>query len=62
MKKLSVGLIAFLISSIVCLNAFALEIESLGVDIHGFIAQGVLKSSHYNYLANDSNRGSFQFR
>ncbi len=61
MKKLSVGLIVFLFSSIVCLNAFALEVESLGVDIHGFIAQGVLKSSHYNYLANDSNRGSFQF-
>jgi hypothetical protein len=31
------------------------------VDIHGFISQGFLKSDKYNYLANDSEKGSFQF-
>jgi len=30
------------------------------VDIHGFVSQGAIKSTHYNYLVN-SDRGSFDF-
>lgn len=32
-----------------------------GIDIHGFISQGFLRSSEYNYLANSSKDGSFQY-
>ena len=35
--------------------------ETGGVDIHGFISQGYLKSTDYNYLANDSEEGSFSY-
>ncbi len=31
------------------------------VDIHGFISQGYIKSSEYNYIVSDSEDGSFQF-
>ncbi len=37
------------------------EIASWKIDIHGFISQGYLCSSDYNYLAHDSEGGSFQF-
>ncbi|MBN1382385.1 MAG: hypothetical protein JXA41_11965 [Deltaproteobacteria bacterium] len=41
---------------------YALTADSLGgVEIHGFVSQGYLKSHSYNYLANDSKKGSFQF-
>ncbi len=43
------------------ISAHAVEVQSLGVDIHGFVSQGFLKSTNYNYLTNDSNKGSFQF-
>jgi hypothetical protein len=32
-----------------------------GVDIHGFISQGFLYSDGYNYLANDTEDGSFEY-
>jgi hypothetical protein len=31
------------------------------VDFHGFVSQGLLYSSSYNYLANNTKEGSFQF-
>ena len=31
------------------------------IDVHGFLSQGYLLSSDYNYLANDTKNGSFQF-
>jgi len=31
------------------------------IDVHGFASQGFLVSSDYNYLANDTKNGSFQF-
>ncbi len=31
------------------------------VDLHGFVSQGFLYSSDYNYLADDSKNGSFKF-
>jgi hypothetical protein len=31
------------------------------IDVHGFVSQGFLASSDYNYLANDTKNGSFQF-
>jgi hypothetical protein len=37
------------------------EIDAWGIDIHGFVSQGYLCSTDYNYLANDSEGGSFQF-
>jgi len=32
-----------------------------GIDIHGFVSQGFMKTSHNNYLTEDSEDGSFQF-
>ena len=32
-----------------------------GIDIHGMVSQGYINSDHYNYLAHDSEGGSFQF-
>ena len=40
-------------------SAFAVELG--GVDIHGFVSQGLILSDQYNYLANDSKEGSFQY-
>ncbi len=59
MKKFVIVLAALIVLS--GWQAYAVEVESLGVDIHGFVSQGFLKSTNYNYLANDSNKGSFQF-
>ncbi len=43
-------------------HGHAFEADVLGgVEIHGFVSQGFLKSSDYNYLANDSRDGSFAF-
>jgi len=55
----------FLILSLLIVHAgniWAVEVDVLGgVDIHGFISQGYLKSSDNNYLTNDSEDGSFSF-
>jgi len=61
MKKYLCLLIALFLLMVSHIPSYAAEIESLGVDIHGFVSQGFLKSTSYNYLANDANRGSFQF-
>ncbi len=37
------------------------DLESWGIDIHGFISQGYLCSSSHNYLAKNSKGGSFNF-
>jgi len=55
----------FLILSLLIVHAgniWAVEVDVLGgVDIHGFISQGYLKSSDNNYLTNDSEDGTFAF-
>jgi hypothetical protein len=33
----------------------------LGIEIHGFVSQGFIKSTSNNYLAEDSKKGSFEF-
>ncbi len=40
-------------------SAIAYEVE--GVDIHGFISQGFLRSNDYNYLSNKSKDGSLEY-
>lgn len=35
--------------------------QGLDIDIHGFVSQGFMKTSHNNYLTEDSEDGSFQF-
>lgn len=42
-------------------NAHAYEVPELGVDIHGFISQGFINSSEYNYITDDSRGGSFAY-
>jgi len=37
------------------------EIDAWGIDIHGFVSQGYMCSSDYNYILYDSKGGSFQF-
>jgi len=37
------------------------EIDSWGIDIHGFVSQGYMCSEDYNYILNDSKGGSFKF-
>lgn len=37
------------------------DLESWGIDIHGFVSQGYLCSSSYNYLVDNSKGGSFHF-
>lgn len=62
MKKTKIYITAFILFCCFATNGFALDAESLGgVEIHGFISQGYLKSNTYNYLAHDSKQGSFQF-
>jgi hypothetical protein len=59
MKRLFVVAAIFLLSVLFLGSSFAAELGF--VDIHGFISQGYLDSDKNNYLANDSERGSFQF-
>ncbi len=61
MKKYFIIILTVTILSGFQIWARAIEVEPLGVEIHGFVSQGFLKSTSYNYLASDSNRGSFQF-
>lgn len=61
MKKILTGLFAFILLLGFQISSYAVEVESLGVEIHGFVSQGFLKSTSYNYLTNDANKGSFQF-
>ncbi len=42
-------------------GAWASELSSLDLDIHGFVSQGYLKSEGNNFLTADTNDGSFQF-
>ncbi len=39
----------------------AYELPSLGLDIHGFVSQGYLKSDDNNFLTAETEDGSFQF-
>ncbi len=43
-------------------NIHAMEVDVLGgVDVHGFVSQGYIKSQDNNYLANNSSDGTFGF-
>ncbi len=59
MKKHIIKLltIAFIMSWTFPVNAY----EVAGVDIHGFISQGFLRSNDYNYLSHKSKDGSFEY-
>ncbi|MBW2010925.1 MAG: porin [Deltaproteobacteria bacterium] len=59
MKKTAIIFITILMSVAFAKNIRAAELGS--VDIHGFISQGYLYSDSYNYLANDTEGGTFQF-
>jgi hypothetical protein len=37
------------------------EIDSWGIDVHGFVSQGYIQSQDNNYLANNSSDGTFGF-
>jgi hypothetical protein len=37
------------------------ELDSLPIEIHGFVSQGYIKSTGNNYLARSKTRGSFEF-
>jgi hypothetical protein len=62
MKKRVLTLTAIVFSFLILGNIHAMETDVLGgLDVHGFVSQGFLKSTEYNYLAHDSKDGSFQF-
>jgi hypothetical protein len=50
----------FVCLSFLIFTANVHSVELLGVDVHGFLSQGYLKSSDYNYHA-DTDDGTFQF-
>jgi len=58
MKKL---ILVMIIATFAVWVGPAAAYESGGVDIHGFISQGFLASSEYNYLAHNSTDGSFEY-
>jgi len=60
MKKLILILIMIIITFAAWVGSAA-AYEAGGVDIHGFISQGFLASSEYNYLAHNSTDGSFEY-
>ncbi|MCP3921839.1 MAG: hypothetical protein GY714_04560 [Desulfobacterales bacterium] len=57
MKKLLLFITTTLFITMFAVNSFALEAE---VDIHGFISQGYLKTSDYNFFGN-TEEGTAQF-
>ena len=59
MKKYFTIITSIFLISIWACPVTAYEVE--GIDIHGFISQGFIKSSEYNYLTNDSKDGSFAY-
>jgi len=61
MKKILVfGVLSLFI--LYAANIQAMEVDLLGgIDIHGLISQGFLKSDDNNFLANDSEDGTFQY-
>lgn len=59
MKKYLITIMTLTVIAAWVCPVIAYEFE--GVDIHGFISQGYLKSSDYNYIANDSKEGSFSY-
>src|SRR5688500_15914525 len=66
MRALLTGVSTLVVWGLVCTvsarAALAQEAEEdeRGVDIHGFVSQGFIKSTNNNYLA-ESERGSFDF-
>jgi len=61
MKKCFVLVLVVLLTAFAG-NTHAMEVDLLGgVNIHGFISQGYLRSQDNNYLANDSSDGTFAF-
>lgn len=60
-KKLSVQIVT-LILLVWHGQAFALDEHSMGVDIHGFVSQGYMKTTeNKEYMARGTNDGTFQF-
>lgn len=61
MKKTRLGLVSVLLGILLVGNIQAMEFDTLGgVDIHGFISQGYLKSTDNNFFA-DTKKGTTQF-
>lgn len=62
MSRKRIGVAMFLLfSGLGLLSAPAGAAALSGVDIHGFISQGFLYSDEYNYLADNSTDGSFEY-
>jgi hypothetical protein len=63
MKKITTLLsVAALAAGTLATNSYALEVEPLGVEIHGFVSQGFIQSSKHNeYPVQGANKGSFNF-
>jgi len=64
-NKLALAITAAIMASCAA-QAYEVPLTFMGtnmppLDFHGFLSQGFLYSSDYNYLANDSKKGSFQF-
>ncbi len=58
-NKIAVTIIVTGLALFCAASSFAME--EAGIDIHGFVSQGFLKSNEYNYLTHDSKDGSFQY-
>ncbi len=67
MKKLTKALIAMLIVSMIALNSLAdeefddIEFDIEAITIHGFISQGYIQTNRNNFLAGNTEDGSFEF-
>ncbi|MBI9091566.1 MAG: porin [Desulfobacterium sp.] len=62
MKRIMI--MVFVCCVLVCSGLFsgsALALEAGGVDIHGFVSQGFIFSEDYEYLTNNSKKGSFEY-
>jgi hypothetical protein len=59
MKKLIVTCLSFAITFLNILNCHAIEVAD--IDIHGFISQGYMQTDNNNYLAGNTEKGSFEF-
>ena len=59
MKKIISGILSVVLILAWAKGSYA--VETVGVDIHGFVSQGYMKTSDNNYLAGDTESGSFEF-
>ena len=62
MRKIFMFLIVLVLLSGLAVPASAKDMDLLpGIQVHGYISQGFIKSTKYNFLLNDSEKGSFQY-